>query len=73
MAYQRRLRLEFLERRQLFAADIELGSASTEESNGSTAEGVRAAEVRIQFDPEKVSPKRRTFCRDQPGKAKGRS
>ncbi len=51
MALHRKLRFQQLERRQLFAGDLAFSESGSDETSG-----VRAAEVRIQFDPEKVMP-----------------
>ncbi len=76
MAYQRRLRLEYLEGRQLFASDLELSppalaTTNMDASNSLSGEGVRAAEVRIQFDPEKVSPQATDFLPGPAWQGKG--
>ncbi len=76
MAFQRRLRLETLERRQLFASDLELvstqvSSAGSNETTSPSGDGVRAAEVRIQFDPEKVTPQAADFLPGSAWQGKG--
>lgn len=76
MAYQRRLRLEHLEGRQLLASDVDLGpfdslAAKSKDLSSAAGDGVRAAEVRIQFDPAKVSPQATDFLPGPAWQGKG--